>query len=263
MSVTGSWLNGYGSVMFLTQGDGGSVTGTYTSTTGSSGSYWIVGFAGSAASQSTGAPLAFSILWRSFAGGQPDPSWHWVSGFSGQMQPLNPINNGPTLILLNDLVATVADPVMTDVPGSYIDKLAYVPYTGGQPNPGTWPPPFTPPGQPDPIDGVWQCVENPTIGLFLQLQDATSGYVNGTLTTPLGASSVVGFTDNGAGSAGLQLQGLTVSALLPGGQSVVALAGNLVLPSGTLAMEWVQSVGTASDVTYMQTSIQGMTFVRP
>lgn len=262
MSVTGSWLNGYGSVMFLTQGDGGSVTGTYTSTTGSSGSYWIAGFTGSASSQSTGQPLAFTILWRSFVTGTPDPSWHWVSGFSGQMQPLDPVNNGPTLILFNDLVATVADPVMTDEPGSYIDKLAYVPYTGGQSSPGTWPPPFTLPTQPDPIDGPWQCVENPAIGLFLQLQDMTSGYVTGTLTTGTGATGVAGFTDNGAGGDGLRLQGLTLAALLPGGQSVAALAGNLVLSSGTLVMEWAQSVGTATDVTYMQTSIQGMTFVR-
>ena len=262
MSVTGRWLNGYGSVMFLTQGDGGSVTGVYTSTTGSSGSYWVAGFTGSASSQSTGQPLAFSILWRSFAGGEPDPSWHWVSGFSGQMLPLDPVNNGPTLILINDLVATVADPVMTSVPGSYVDKLAYVPYTGGQTSPGQWPPSFTPPSQPDPIDGAWQCIQNPAIGLFLNLQDVTSGYVTGTLTTEAGTSAVVGFTDNGAGNAGLTLQGLTLSALLPDGQTVVALAGNLVLSAGTLTMEWVQSVGTAADVSYMQTSIQGMNFSR-
>lgn len=262
MSVTGRWLNGYGSVMFLTEGQGGSVTGVYTSTTGSSGSYWVVGFAENASSQSTGAPLAFSILWRSFAAGTPDPSWHWVSGFSGQRQPLDPINNGPTLILFNDLVATVADPVMTDVPGSYIDKLAYVPYTGGQSSPGQWPPPFTPPTQPDPIDGNWTCIENPAIGLSLQLQDVTSGYVTGTLTLGADVIDVVGFTDNGAGSAGLDLQGLTVSALLPNGQTVVALAGNLLLSPGTLTMEWVQSVGTATNVTYMQTSIQGMNFSR-
>ncbi|HYK01626.1 MAG TPA: avidin/streptavidin family protein [Thermoanaerobaculia bacterium] len=262
MSVTGSWLNGYGSVMFLTQGDGGSVTGTYTSTTGSSGSYWVTGFTGSAASQSTGQPLAFSILWRSFANGEPDPSWHWVSGFSGQMLPLDPVNNGPTLILFNDLVATVADPVMTSVPGSYIDKLAYVPYTGGQANPGQWPPPFTPPSYPDPIDGAWQCIENPAISLFLQVEDVTSGYVAGTLTTGAGTSVVVGFTDNGAGSAGLLLQGLTLSAVLPDGQTVVALAGDLVLSAGTLTMEWVHSVGTAPDVSYMQTNIEGMNFGR-
>jgi saccharopepsin len=262
MSVTGRWLNGYGSVMFLTQGGGGSVTGTYTSTTGSSGSYWIAGFTGSASSQSTGQPLAFSILWRSFVAGVPDPSWHWVSGFSGQMLPLDPVNNGPTLILINDLVATAADPVMTDVPGSYVDKLAYVPYTGGQGNPGQWPPPFTPPSEPDPIDGAWQCLENPAIGLFLRVEDVTSGYVTGTLTTNAGPSAVVGFTDNDAGSAGLSLQGLTLSALLPDAQTVVALAGNLVLSAGTLTMEWAQSVGTAADVSYMQTSMQGMTFGR-
>lgn len=262
MSVTGRWLNGYGSVMFLTQDDGGNVTGAYTSTTGSSGSYWVAGFAGSAPGPSTGQPLALSILWRSFVHSEPDPSWHWVSGLSGQMLPLDPVNNGPTLILFNDLVATAADPVMTSVLGSYIDKLAYVPYTGGQTSPGQWPPPFTPPAQPDPIDGAWLCFEDPAIALFLQVEDAASGYVTGTLNTGADTSAVAGFTDNGAGSAGLALQGLTLSALLPDRQTVVALAGNLVLSAGTLAMEWAQSAGTAPGVSYMQTSIQGMTFGR-
>jgi saccharopepsin len=262
MSVTGSWLNGYGSVMFLTEGEGGSVSGAYTSTTGSSGSFWIVGFTGSAASQNIGQPLAFSILWKSFTAGTPDPSYHWVSGFSGQLQPLNPVNDGPTLILFNDLVATAADPVITNITGSYIDKLAYVPYTGGAPDPGQWPPPFTPPAQGDPVNGLWQCVENPAVTLWLSLEDVGTGYVAGMLTTDGGSTSVAGFTDNGAGSSGLSLQGLTVSALLPGEQAVVAIAGSLVLTADTLNMTWAQSVGTATDVTYVQTSIQGMTFRR-
>lgn len=260
MSVTGSWLNGYGSVMFLTEGEGGSVSGAYTSTTGSSGAFWIVGYAGSAASQSTGQPLAFSILWRSFVAGTPDPSYHWVSGFSGQLQPLNPVNNGPTLILFNDLVATAADPVITNILGSYIDKLAYIPYTGGASSPAQWPPPFTPPVQGDPVNGLWQCVENPAVTLWLNVQD--TGFVTGTLTTDAGAVNVAGFTDNGAGGSGLALQGLTVSALLPGGQAVAAIAGSLILAADTLNMTWAQSVGTAADVTYVQTSIQGMTFRR-
>ena len=262
MSAAGRWLNGYGSVMFLDVGDGGALAGVYTSTTGATGAYWIAGFAASGTSQSLGAPLSFSILWRSFSGGSPDASWHWVSGFSGQMQPLDPVNNGATLILFNDLVATAALPPLASAPGSYIDKLAYVPYTGGATSPGQWPPPFTTPASGDAIDGKWQCIENPSIALSLALQDITSGYVSGTLITADGECPVVGFTDNGAGASGVPLQGVTLSALLPSGQATVAIAGNLVLASDTISVEWVQSAGTPSSSTYMQTTIQGLNFTR-
>ncbi|HEV2721921.1 MAG TPA: avidin/streptavidin family protein [Thermoanaerobaculia bacterium] len=262
MSVTGNWINGYGSVMFLTQAADGSVTGVYTSTTGSSGAYWVAGFANPNDPPSgNGQTLAFSILWRSFSGGAPDPSWHYVSGMSGQRLPLDPVTNGPTLVMIHDMVATVPFPELgITVPGSYIDKLIYVPYSGGQQSPGQWPPPFTPPAS-DPVDGNWQCAQNPSISLSITVQDETTGYVTGTLRTAGGTVNVVGFTDTGAGPT-TPLQGLTLSALLPDGETVVALAGSLDLRTKSLSMTWLQSDGTAANATYLQTTFEGLTFKR-
>ncbi len=265
MSVSGSWINGYGSVMFLTQADDGSVTGVYTSTTGSSGAYWVAGFASPAEPQpgGNGQALAFSILWRSFSGGTPDPSWHYASGMSGQNLPLDPVTNGPTLSMIHDMAATAPFPDLgIYAPGNYIDKLAYVPYTGGQGSPGQWPPPFTPPSQPDPVDGNWQCVQNPSISLSLFVQDETSGYVTGTLTVADGTVNIAGFTDTRAGAASLPLQAVSLSAMLPDSTIVVALAGSLNLRTDNLSLMWLQSDGTAANATYLQTTFEELNFTR-
>ncbi|HEX7681411.1 MAG TPA: avidin/streptavidin family protein [Thermoanaerobaculia bacterium] len=261
MSVTGAWINVYGSVVTLVQLDGqldgGVVAGTYTSTTGSSGSYWVVGFTDpNPPVGGNGQSLAFCILWRSFSGGTPDPSWHYVSGFSGQMVT---VDGTPNLVMIHDMVATTPDPGVVAMIGSYPDKLTYLPHTSGAlPD---WPPPFTQPTSADPVDGNWSCVQDPIITLTLTVQDLTSGYLTGTLGTAGGSVSLAGFTDNGAGAAGLTLQGLTVSALLPDGM-VVAVAGSLNLATDALTMSWLESNGTAEGSTYMQTRLRGLEFRR-
>lgn len=254
MSVTGNWVNSYNSVMYLTQSPNGFVSGVYTSTTGSSGAYWVAGFATPTIATQIGEPLAFSILWRSFSGGQSDPSWHYVSGMSGQMLA------NPSLIMIHDMVATERFPALNAQIGNYFDKLIYVPYDGPQESPGQWPPPFTPPPKPDPVDGTWTCVQDPSISFTIAVQDQQTGFVTGTLTTAESSCEVVGFTDTGAGAAELALQGLTLSALLPGGQEVVAIAGSLDLATNALSMQWMQSNGTASNATYLQTRVEGMNF---
>jgi saccharopepsin len=258
MSVTGAWINVYGSVVSLVQLDGGIVAGTYTSTTGSSGSYWVVGFTNpNPPVGGNGQSLAFSILWRSFSGGTPDPSWHYVSGFSGQMVS---VDGTPNLVMIHDMVATAPDPGVVAIIGSYLDKLTYVPHTSGAlPH---WPPAFLQPTSADPVDGSWSCVQDPKITLTLAVQDQTSGYLTGTLGTAGGSVNLAGFTDNGAGAANLRLQGLTVSALLPDGHMVVAIAGSLNLAADTLTMSWLESNGTAADSTYVQTRLRGVDFRR-
>jgi len=258
MNVNGAWVNVFGSVVTLVQLKGGVVAGTYTSTTGASGSYWVVGFTDpNPPTDGNGQSLAFSILWRSFDGGKPDPSWHYVSGFSGQMIV---IDGTPTLVMIHDLVATAVDPGVVDIIGSYPDKLTYVPHTAG--NPPNWPPPFQPPASGDPVDGNWTCIQDPNIALSLTVQDEISGYLTGTLTTATGTVPLTGFTDTGAGTDGLTLQGLTVAALLPDGHMVVAIAGSLNLNTNSLTMSWLESNGTAADSTYTQTRLRGLDFVR-
>ena len=143
---------------------------------------------------------------------------------------------------------------------SYLDKLTYVPHTSGAlPQ---WPPAFTQPTSADPIDGNWSCVQDPRITLTPAVQDQTSGYLTGILGTVGGSVNLAGFTDTGAGAAGLRLQGLTVSALLPDGNMVVAIAGSLNLATDTLTMSWLESNGTAADSTYVQTRLRGLNFRR-
>lgn len=259
MNLNGAWINAYGSVVTLEQLKDGVVVGTYTSTTGSSGSYWVLGFTDpNPPTDGNGQSLAFSILWRSFDGGTPDPSWHYVSGFSGQ---LIVIDGTPSLVMIHDLVATAVDPGVVDIIGSYPDKLTYVPHTPATPPP-TWPPPFQPPPDGDPVDGNWICVQDPNISFFLNVRDEISGSLIGTLNTTTGSVNLSGFTDTGAGAAGLLLQGLTVAALLPDGHMVVAIAGTLNLATGSLTMSWLESNGTAADSTWTQTRLRGLDFVR-
>jgi hypothetical protein len=258
MSVTGAWINVYRSVVSLVQFDAGVVAGTYTSTTGSSGSYWVVGFTDpNPPVGANGQTLAFSILWRSFSGGTPDPSWHYVSGFSGQMVAAD---GTPSLVMIHDLVATAPDPGVVAIIGSYPDKLTYVPHTNA--TTPQWPPGFVQPAAADAVDGSWSCVQDPRITLSLTVRDQVSGFLTGALNTAGGSVNLAGFTDTGAGAADLTLQGLTVSALLPDGNMVVAIAGSLNLAADTLSMSWLESNGTAADSTWMQTRLRGLDFTR-
>jgi hypothetical protein len=259
VNVNGSWVNVFGSVVTLLQLDGGGVIGMYTSTTGASGSYWVVGFTDpNPPTNGNGQSLAFSILWRSFDGGTPDPSWHYVSGFSGQMI----VRDGtPSLIMIHDLVATAIDPGVVDIIGSYPDKLTYAPYTPAG-TPLTWPPPFQPPISGDPVDGTWICIQDPDISFFINVHDEISGSLTGTLNTTTGSVLLTGFTDTGAGNASLTLQGLTIAALLPDGHMVVAVAGYLNLATNSLTMSWFESNGTAANSTYTQTRLRGLDFTK-
>lgn len=258
MSVNGSWINVFGSVVSLDQKKDGSVVGTYTSTTGASGSYWVVGFTDpNPPTNGNGQSLAFAILWRSFDGGTPDPSWHYVSGFSGQMVT---IDGTPSLVMIHDMVATAVDPGVIEIIGSYPDKLTYVPHPSGIAP--TSLPPVQLPANGDPVDGNWTCVQDPDIALFLDVQNEIAGFLTGTLATATGTVHLSGFTDNGAGAAGLTLQGLTVAALLPDGHTVVAIAGSLNLVTNSLTMIWLESNGTAADSTWTQTRLRGLDFVR-
>lgn len=82
LSASGVWQNGFGSTLEIGPVDGdGRFTGRYRSHTGASGVYPVVGVA-DPAPQGDSLAVSFSVTWRSLEG-QSDPSWHWVSGFTG------------------------------------------------------------------------------------------------------------------------------------------------------------------------------------
>ncbi|GAB3027928.1 hypothetical protein GCM10027285_07660 [Oleiagrimonas citrea] len=83
--VTGLWRNGFGSTLEIGPLDAdGCFRGRYTSSTGASGDYPVVGVADPHPDGDSVA-ISFAVSWRSLEG-KPDPSWHWVSGFTGLLQ---------------------------------------------------------------------------------------------------------------------------------------------------------------------------------
>jgi len=258
MSVQGDWKNSFGSVMSLRQDNYGGVIGFYTSSTGSSGKYFVLGYTDPNPANGVGQSLALSIFWRSILGGKGDPSWHYVSGLCGQCITLD---NVRTLSLIHDMVATTPLPGYVPVTGNFMDKLLYTPYFGeGQAAAAQWPPQTSEVA--DPVNQNWVCVQNPAIRLSLTLRDQNSGYMTGSLQTATGTVVVAGFTDSYAVQSGLSLQGVTLCALLPDGHSVVSLAGSLNLQQNVMTLAWFQGVGTKPELTWVETNMQSLTFTR-
>lgn len=257
MSVTGVWTNSYGSIMELTQLVGGMVSGTYQSSTGSTGKYYVVGMAnGAEPTPETGQGVALSIYWRSYAGGQGDPSWHWVSGLSGQVDISGP---QPTMYLMHAMVATDDFPGVADV-GTYIDKLVYTPKADAVP--GRVDDLSGERAAGDPITGLWTSREDPSLRLSLAISNPNVGYVTGTLYAASKSYVVLGFTDVDAESSGIARQGLSVSICVSTTGTCQSMAGSLDFASGILTLAVFASKGTAPDAIYTQTRLSQLTFVR-
>jgi hypothetical protein len=247
-SFAGTWVNQYGSALILESKDDGALLGTYRSSTGSTGEYHVCGFGDtSAPTTAHGVGAALSILWRSFAGGKPDPSWHWVSGFGGQL--ILQSDGTPNLILNHDLVATTPLAGLGDI-GSYLDKLVYLPCQIQQKTK----PIRKPKTVANPINGVWKCrTPGLDLALTLELVDGNSGCLEGSLKIGRKNFKAVGFADNNADA--LPRQGVSLSAATGNG-IFMAFSGWLDKTSSRLSLLQQTSQGTAANAQYMQTSAQ-------
>lgn len=264
MSIAGTWLNSYGSTMVLTQDPStGWLAGTYKSSTGSTGEYNVLGFALNAPpTTALGEAFAISIFWRSIDGGQGDPSWHWVSGLGGQAV-LGPGTSSVTLSLLHCMVATDAFPGLAQ-PGTYLDKLIYestpigagVPIASGLARPALRRAAAV---VANPINGTWICQQNTSTILNLTLSDPTTGIVNGSLVYNGTTYMLNGFTDSYVDGA-IPLQSLAVVARLDALNSVVSLSGSLDLGTGIISLTQLMNSGTANTATYVQTTVDKLTF---
>jgi hypothetical protein len=128
--LNGQWVNSYGSLMTLQQFSNGLLWGEYSSTTGSSGTYLVIGFSpyGVTGNQ----PLSLCIFWKSLKGGPSDPTWQWVSILCGQL--LTDAPNGPQIEVLHSMVASGPfTAVNVYEPGAYTETLVFTPYTAAQP----------------------------------------------------------------------------------------------------------------------------------
>jgi len=251
MSISGTWQNAYGSTMELSQSDDGFVIGLYSSSTGSSGTYWVVGHANPTPDANAGQAVALSIYWRSIAGGPSNPTWHYVSGFSGQLVTLD---GTPSMVLLHAMVDSDDSPGPGGL-GTYLDKLVYTQAPQSQTLKNVERLREADDAQ-DPVCGTWATTSGPALSIdVLGVSDAT-GYTLGTIT-PAGSAALaaVGFTDVTAGPDGLALQSLSLAAFDAANATVWSLAGTLNLKTGVLTVLQMQSHGTAPDNTYAQTTV--------
>lgn len=249
-----TWSNPYHSTMTLTA-EGEQLYGSYRSHTGSTGVYHVVGFGSTApASKSQGIGVALCILWRSYDGGTPDPSWHWASGFGGQL--LLDADGVPNLTLNHDLAAPVAFPGLAGV-GSYVDKLSYVSDGAAQPGPLLS---RRRSAEPAAIDGSWISAASGQ-ALALTLVDQDSGAVEGVLRIGAQAFPVLGFYDNQPPGITLPRHGLCLVAST-GDDTYQAFSGWLDSEAQALVLLQQTSRGTQANATYLQTSAQGVRFER-
>lgn len=122
-SIKGAWVNEYGSHMTINEAHHGTFKGKYSSTTGDTGTYEVVGVYDTAPA-SPEQTVAFAISWRRLDEGDDGKQGEFVhssSAFSGQIQ-----QNGATLIM--PVIHILSSP---NKPGdtwknSLVDKLTFV-----------------------------------------------------------------------------------------------------------------------------------------
>lgn len=91
IDITGNWENEFGSVLTVQNVDNqtGIFFGTYSSHTGATGSYYVVGVTDFMPDPTINSQtISFSISWRSYTSPPlpPQTGDNWVSGFAGQIQ---------------------------------------------------------------------------------------------------------------------------------------------------------------------------------
>jgi hypothetical protein len=259
MSIAGVWVNEYGSKMDLGLMNSNLIMGTYQSSTGSTGTYMVIGLQQTDdQTPAAGQAVALAIEWHSVVAGPPDNSWHWVSGLSGQIS----VENGAdTLILAHAMVASDDFPGLAAT-GVYIDKLTYT-RSSEQSQFKPMDEPGTNAAVADPMSGTWKA-DDGTV-LVVQIYPYTNnafGWIQGTLTMSGGQSMIYGVTDINATSGSLQFQSAAITGLTSFAGPAIAFAGTLDLSSETLTLLDLSSQSTAPNATYVQTQVSTKTFVR-
>jgi hypothetical protein len=262
MSINNTWINSYHSVMRLSQDPiTGKLTGTYSSTTGGTGTYNVVGWAALLnPTESAGQPMAISILWRSNDGGKSDPS-HEVSGMAGQVILSN---NAENLSLVHLFVET--DPIASKLaPGFYPDKLIFAPYQTSvntandnrnelvasiQSN--------------DSISGIWVTNSGSEIvQIKLAQTNLSDNSVEGTILYQDGSLyPIIGYTDSFAVSGKLNLQGLTLSSFIDknGTRTCISMSGYLDLEKNIITLTRLLAHATDSASNYTQVLMEALEF---
>lgn len=121
--LIGQWVNEYGSLMTINKAQDGSFSGTYSSTTGETGTYLVFGTYDTDPypySQT----VAFAITWKNITAGDnaKESKWnHASSALSGQIQ-----NKGEQLIMPVIYVLSKPTQPQNNWQSNLVDKLTFV-----------------------------------------------------------------------------------------------------------------------------------------
>lgn len=241
--LNGSWVNSYASKMDLLVAEDGSIVGQYSSTTGSTGLYSVIGNCAPEVTFQEGEGLAvvLSIYWHPVNSETRDESWHWVSTYCGQV-----LNNGE-LSVINSLVATSN---FNGVPsGDYIDKLIFkkistefksLAFLSSEKIEETM--------LSNPINGEW-IGENPSTKLCLTVTNNRYGLVQGTADYQNTKIMFNGFTDTNIEK--LSLQSISICGYMFDRDVPISLSGWLDLNSNSLQLSrWIANATTPDNVYY-------------
>ena len=124
VDLSGCWQNSFGSIVLLSHDlNTGEITGKYSSTTGSSGVYYVRGYTNPDASENI--PVSLTIPWRTIVkdteSTKLDNSQYWTSIMSGNYVP-----SRNSLALMNVISSAIAfKEVGITEPGNYPESLEF------------------------------------------------------------------------------------------------------------------------------------------
>jgi hypothetical protein len=259
MGLSNAWINSYNSLMKLQQDPvTGMLTGTYSSTTGGTGTYDIVGWAAlNKPTTKAGQGMAISILWRSNDGGKSDPS-HEVSGMAGQNIFLE---SGENLELLHLFVET--NPNTTPKLGFYPDKLTFTPSTDEKNmDPHQKRAEGSTTNASNQLLGTWtEDSAHGSVAINIEQKRVGGTEIKGAILYPDGQLyPIVGFTDIFALPPKFNRQGVTFCTYVDGsqGRTCKAFAGYLDLTTNSLVLKELAAQSTAANSTWYQTHLSNL-----
>jgi hypothetical protein len=233
--------------MDLSVGSTGLVLGKYSSTTGASGVYLVIGSCKPVApSSGLGQNLVLSIFWRPVDQQTYNTTWHWVSTYCGQLQA-----NG-VITLINSLVATTE--YSGSLPGDYIGQLEFTRASDSCADVG-----FALPAAGDiaasdnPIVGQWSNASG-DISLAVAVADTDLGLAWGELNYQQQTVTMWGFTDTHAGQQ--PLQSLSLSGYMTVSSLAISLSGSLAVAASQLNLSRWLAISTAPGDAYMQANTE-------
>jgi len=253
MSAAGTWINEYGSIMTLVD-EGNILRGVYRSSTGSVGTYEVLGVQiADAATDTRGQALALAISWRSKDDALPDPSWHWTSGLCGQISYQK---GQEVLVLAHVLVASSEFPGLAGA-GSYIDKLTYRRLANQGVEPSRHYQNDVPANS---LTGDWLAKNGTRLTLGVSAGHCQKlGIVSGTIALQSESFEVRGFTDLRADAVDQPLQSVALVAAI-GTSEVLSLSGMFDTSSGQMTLLEMTGVSTAPGTSYCQTRMTSTSY---